>query len=207
MLVADSYLGHRDDPIVADRLAGADPHRVVLSETERRRSRVRTETADGRELGVVVGHVLADGDVLETTDGDLVVVELAAVEALVLDFADADVTPTAAVELGHTAGNRHWVLAVQDSTALFPVTESRERMEATLADVLPADVELGYEDVPPTTFDDAGGHGHSHDHQHADGHSHDHGHSHQHSHDGTHSDHSHGADGEADHTHGGGGAE
>lgn len=180
MLVADTHLGHREDPAVAERLDDANPHRVVLSETDRRRSRVRTETEAGRDLGVVVGHVLADGDVLETTDGGLVVVELAAVKALVLDFADADVDPTTAVELGHAAGNRHWVLAVRGSEALFPVTESRERMEATLADVLPGGVECRYEDVPPTTFDDEAG-GHTHDHSHdSGGHDHSHGGGHDH---------------------------
>lgn len=172
MLVADIHLGHRDDPAVAERLDVADPHRVVLSETDRRRSRVRTETVAGHDLGVVVGHVLADGDVLETTDGGLVVVELAAVEALVLDFANADVAPTDAVELGHAVGNRHWGLAVRGDEALFPVTESRERMEATLADVLPDGVERCYEEVSPTTFDDDPDHSHTHDHSH----SHDHGH-------------------------------
>ena len=60
MLVAETYVGHRDDASVASALADSDPHRVVLSDTERRRSRVRTETTHGRDLGVVVGRVLAD---------------------------------------------------------------------------------------------------------------------------------------------------
>ena len=175
MLVADTYLGHRDD----DAVEPSNHATVVLSDTERRRSRVRTETTDGRDLGIVIARDLADGDVLEAEDGTHVVVELAAIEALVLDFADSDVSPTAALEFGHAVGNRHWNLAVRGEEALFPVTDSKARMEATVADLLPGDVPTRYEHVPPTTFDDDGDHdgsGHSHGgggHTHA--HEHDHG--------------------------------
>ncbi|EMA09888.1 urease accessory protein [Haloarcula vallismortis] len=184
MLVADTYLGHRDDDSVAESLDASDCATVVLSDTERRRSRVRTEATDGRDLGIVVARDLADGDVLETEDGTRIVVELAAIEALVLDFADSDVSPTAALELGHAVGNRHWNLAVREREALFPVTDSKERMETTVTELLPADVPMRYEDVPPTTFDDGGvdhthgdgtdhdGSGHSHS---GGGHAHDHG--------------------------------
>lgn len=181
MLIADSYLGHRNDPPVADRLADADPHRVVLSDTDRRRSRVRTETDDGKDLGVVVTRDLKDGDVLETEGGDLVVVELAAVEALVLDFADVDVPATTALELGHAVGNRHWNLAVRGSEALFLVTDSYQRMETTVEDLLPDGVTTYNETVSPTTFDDTGvDHSHvddsySHPHEHSDrSHTHSH---------------------------------
>jgi len=174
MLVANTYLGHRDDDAIAEAVDTSDHATVVLSDTERQRSRVRTETTDGRDLGIVVARDLADGDVLAAEDGTLVVVELAAIEALVLDFADADVSPTAALELGHAVGNKHWNLAVREREALFPVTDSKERMEDTVADLLPADVPTRYEHVPPTTFDDDGA-----DHTHGDGTGmHDDGHSH-----------------------------
>lgn len=185
MLVANTYVGHRDEDAVADRLAGTESATVVLSDTERRRSRVRTETADGRDLGIVVARGLADGDVLEADDGTLVVVELAAVEALVIDFAGGEIPPTAALELGHAVGNKHWSLAVRGEEALLPVTDSKARMEAAVTEHLP-DVPTRYERVPPTTFDDGGadhggdghdGHTHGdHSHSHADGdrlHAHD----------------------------------
>jgi len=185
MLVADRYLGHCDDPDVGTRLAAGTPHRVVLSDTDRRRSRVRTETDDGSDLGIVVSRELGDGDVLETENGALVVVELAAIDALVVDFSDADVSATAALAFGHAAGNRHWNLAVRNGEALFPVPDTRERMLDALAGELPDGVTTRFERVPPTTFDDADSpdheHGHTHDdaehaHSHGDsGHAHDHG--------------------------------
>lgn len=187
MLVADTYLGHRDDTEIADRLAdaGDDTARVALSDTDRRRSRVRTETADGRDLGVVVARDLDDGDVLEAEDGTLVVVELATIDALVLEFADADVSATAALELGHALGNRHWDLAVRGTEALFPVPDTRKRMEDAVADLLPTGVTTRFEQVSPTTFDDGaadhshGGDGHAHDHSHGHADDHSHGHTHE----------------------------
>jgi urease accessory protein len=171
MWVADNYVGHRDDSDVADRLENGDPATVILSDTDRQRSRVRTETTDGRDLGIVVARDLADGDVLEA-DGELVVVELAAVDALVLDI--DDIPATDALKLGHALGNRHWDLALRDSDALFPVPDTRERMRDAVEDELPDGVEIRFETVSPTLFDDGGDHSHG-DHEHGtSGHSHAH---------------------------------
>lgn len=176
MDVADRYLGSREEETLADRLDDEAYSTVALSDTERRRSRVRTETVGGRELGIVVGRELEDGDVLETQSGDLVLVELAAVEALVVDLSATD-APTAALELGHAIGNRHWKLALRGSEAVIPTTESRERMEALVGEWLPG-ATYRYEAVPPTLFDDGHGDaGHDHTHGHGSDHSHAHSHS------------------------------
>lgn len=156
MLVADNYIGHRDDSSIADRLADTASHRVILSDTDRRRSRIRTETDDGHDLGVIVARNLGNGDVLETKGGELVVVELASVEALVMKFTDISGPPITVLELGHAIGNRHWNLTVRGSEALIPVTDSRKGMEAIIEELLPEGVTTHYEVVPPTTFDDTG---------------------------------------------------
>jgi Urease accessory protein UreE len=164
MLVAERYVGHRAAASVGERLAGLDDsemHQVVLTDTERQRSRVRTETVDGVDLGIVVGRELADGDVLATDDGELVVVGLAAVEALVVDLADTDAAPTAAAAFGHAVGNRHWDMSTRGTAVLFPVTDNQERMERFVRDEAPPGATLNYERVPPTTFDE-GGVDHSH---------------------------------------------
>ncbi|ELZ61164.1 MULTISPECIES: urease accessory protein UreE [unclassified Haloferax] len=194
MLLAETYLGHRDDPSLADRLAasaeneadadGPSVYRVVLSDTERRRSRVRTRTTDGTDLGIVVGRDLSDGDVLETDAGTPVMVELAGTAALVLTLGD-DVARTAALALGHALGNRHLNLAVRGDEILVAVTDSRDRLEEIIDDHL-TDASLRYETVSPTTFDDGGAapHDHAHSHgsdEHTPSHSHDgDGHSHSH---------------------------
>jgi urease accessory protein len=175
MLVADIYLGHEAESTVAERVAETTTeqvHRTVLTDTERRRSRVRTRTTDGLDLGVVVARDLGDGDVLETDGEDLVVVELEPVDAMVLDLADADVDAVAALELGHAVGNRHWDMVLRGSEALFPVPDTRDRMRATVEGLLPAGLSPRFECVPATTFDDDG-HDHSHEHPHDHGHHHE----------------------------------
>jgi urease accessory protein len=200
MLVADEFLGTLDDPDVAARV-DADALTVTLDDTERRRSRVRTSAEDGTDVGIVVGRELCDGDVLAAADR-LVIVSLAPVEAMVLNFSgidDGTAAVTTALELGHAVGNRHWDLAVEGPHAYLPVTEDRERMEAEVRPHLPDGVTVGTDSVSPALFDDATP---DHDHSHGeDGHSHDHsdsspahgsgnsGHDHVHSH-----DHEHAAD-------------
>jgi urease accessory protein len=226
MLLADTYLGHRDEVDIDP----ADARSVTLTDEERRRSRVRTTTDDGTDLGIVVGEILGDGDVLATGDGSPVLVSLASATALVVDLGDAaDAELTAAVALGHAAGNRHWDLAIDGDCAYFPVTEDRERMESEVGPHLPAGATIRYDTVSPALFDDGsagaqpaaadhthsgtgGGHSHDHDggHDHSHGHSHshdeaEHGHDHSHSHDHGHG-HSHDHDeeersGDDDHGH------
>ncbi|WP_247006049.1 urease accessory protein UreE [Halorientalis litorea] len=183
MLVADTYLGHRTDDDVAARLDGADPSRVVLSATDRRRSRVRTETDDGRDIGIVVARDLTDGDILETESGALVLVDLADIEAAIVSLEGTDVSPTTALQVGHALGNRHRDVAVRDDEVVVAVADSRERTERTLADLCPDGTPVRFESVSPALFD--GGP----DHRHGDDHSHGHtGHDHA---DGNHA-HSHG---------------
>ncbi|WP_436911018.1 urease accessory protein UreE [Halosimplex marinum] len=203
MLVAEEFVGTVDDEAVAERVDRADPLRIAVDGTERRRSRFRTTAEDGTDLGVVVARELRDGDVLTTGDR-LVVVSLEAVEAMVVDFAGVDnpdrAAVTAALELGHAVGNRHWDLAVEGGRAYLPLADTRERMEDTVEPHLPDGATVGYEEVPPTLFDEdggAGGHSHGsgeagHSHGHSDsGHSHSHG-------GGTHSD----GHGDGGHDHG-----
>jgi len=180
MLVAETFVGTVDDEEVAERVASGDPLHVAVDGTERRRSRFRTTAEDGIDLGVVVARELRDGDVLSTGDR-LVVVSLESVTAMVLDFAavaDPDrAAVTTALELGHAVGNRHWDLAVDGDRAYLPLADTRERMEDTVEPHLPDGVTVGYEEVPPTLFDEGDGTGHGdggHSHGHGD-HAHDHG--------------------------------
>lgn len=190
MLVADTYLGNVAEEDVATRVERTDPLSVTLTDTERRRSRVRTTAEDGTDLGIVVAESLADGDVL-VADDRLVLVSLAAIEAMVLTFERA-VLPSGSVALGHAIGNRHWPLAIDDGRVLLPVVETRERMEALIEPLAPEGTALSYEAVAPTTFDagsddphadahSGGGYSHPHGDDHA------HPHEHHRSHDDTHS--------------------
>lgn len=166
MRVADTYLGHRSDEAVAARLAREGFETISVDEAERRRSRFRTRTGAGTDLGVTVSRELTVGDVLGAGNL-LIVVDLEPVEAMVIDLEDAEDSLTGAVALGHAVGNRHWDMAIRDDAVLFPATESRERMESTVETHLPAGATVAYEEVSPATFDgDGPGHGPGHTHSH-----------------------------------------
>jgi urease accessory protein len=181
---------------------GTDPEEtaetVVVGDDERRRSRFRTETEAGTEVGIVVGRKLRGGDLLTASADEAppLVVALDPVDALVVDLADATGVTTA-VALGHAAGNRHWKMARRGEQALFALTESESRMRETVTPHLPDGATVGVEAVSPALFDGAGD-GHEHGHTHGRGG--DEGHSHDHARDAD-ADGAHGADG------GGGGGE
>jgi urease accessory protein len=196
MLVADTYLGSLTDEDIDDRVEAADSLQVVLDDTDRQRSRVRTTTVDGTDLGITVSRELRNEDVLAAKDRDsddgeyLVVVELEGVSAVALSFDDVsrDALPSA-VALGHAVGNRHRDLAVVDERVLIRAEQDSNRLESLLAAHLPDGATTARTTVPPAAFDSDTGHTHaSSDHSHtssghhADEHT-NHSHSHDHSED------------------------
>ena len=150
--------------------------RVTVGSDQRRRSRFRTTTETGREVGIVVSRELRAGDVLSTAgEGPRLVVALEPIEAVVVDLTGAAADPATAIALGHAAGNRHWDMAVREGAVLFPAAESDARIDATLAPHLPEGATVDRERVSPALFDGdvgAGPHSHTHGVDAARGHDH-----------------------------------
>jgi urease accessory protein len=196
----DGLVGNRfDDPELAETVkaheAGGTLERVVLDDTERRKSRLRVETDAGTDLGVLVDQPeLSVGDVLVVEDDFAVVVEFEAREAFVIDLPEpTEPILMATVELGHRIGNQHWDIAVDDGTVYIPVAADKAIIEDVLGPYLPSNAETWYETVDADRFVDEAstdhGHGSDHDHSHGSDHDHSHGsdHDHSHDHDGGHS--------------------
>ena len=199
MLVADGVRGnvHEDDALHAayhDHEDAGTLERVVVDRTTRRRSRFRTTTESGTDLGVVVGtsEGLAPGDVLAVdSDERLFVVEFEQEEAVVVELPEGEgdaETLAAAVAFGHLVGNKHWDLAVDGGEVYVRVGADGPRVAEELEAELLDGATLRRERVDPTLFDASpGGHEHSHGsggHEHA-GHEHSHGdagHGHSHEH-------------------------
>jgi urease accessory protein len=199
MLVGEGVIG-RLDGAFADREA---VETVVLSDAERKRSRVRTTTDAGTDIGLVLGDAtLQPGDVVYADEERVVAVAFEDREALVVDLSGVSggaEALAALVELGHAVGNRHRDLATRGSEVLFPIGGTGDRVEDEVDPRLPEGTTIRRELVDPTLFDededahgghgrdDGGhggedhghqhpGHGDDHDHPHAgDGHSHPHG--------------------------------
>ena len=210
----DGVVGNADaDPDLADAIAA---HRragtletVVLDDAQRKRSRFRTTTESGTDLGVLVDRPeLRPDDVLVLDDDLAVVVAFERREAVVIDLPSGTGTGTA-IELGHRIGNQHWDVAIEDGALYVPRAADRSIIEATLDPYLPEGATIRYETVDAELFVDGDGSpdpGHSHgdgdaghdraggDHTHRSG---DHGH-------GDHEDHTahtHGGHVREDHTH------
>jgi urease accessory protein len=189
-LVADTYLGQVEKlgaalTAASEESDAAEPVRIVVDDTDRRRSRFRTTSVDGRDVGVTVGRTLRDGDVLGA-DGEHVVVELEPIPALAVSLEGLDAAE--ALAFGHALGNRHRDLAVEEGRALVPRSTDADEPAADLRATLPEDVGIERTTVPPSVFDDqpgqqasaettdpAGDHG---GHDHPDGQHHTHRHEH-----------------------------
>jgi urease accessory protein len=199
MLVGEGVIG-RLDGAFADREA---VETVILSDAERKRSRVRTTTDAGTDIGLVLGDAtLQPGDVVYADEERVVAVAFEDREALVVDLSGVSggaEALAALIELGHAVGNRHRDLATRGSEVLFPIEGTGDRIEDEVTHRLPEGATTRREPVDPTLFDededahgghgrdDGGhggedhghqhpGHGDDHDHPHAgDGHSHPHG--------------------------------
>lgn len=172
MLVVETVLGSvEDDPELAARYEerpADEVETVVLDDRERRRSRVRTATDAGTELGIVVGsgQRLQPGDVLVDDEDRFVVVAFADREALVVSFdSPGDTAAMAeAVRVGYRVGNRHWDLAVRDDEVLVALGTDADRIVETVTDALPPGTTTRRERVDPALFDDAPAVGHDHSH-------------------------------------------
>lgn len=195
MELYDTYLGNTaEDDDLASRVETEGARRLTLDETTRRRSRFRTETEDGTDVGVVATEAgsLEPGDVF-ASDDHLLLVGLADRDALVVDLADATATAETlalAAKLGHVVGNRHRDLAVRGSAVLIALEEDVDRHRDEIDPLLPAGATTRVEGVDPTLFDD-GTPDHAHSHETAE---------HTHGHEENGHTHSHG-DGENSHTH------
>lgn len=181
---------HADDELAALRTSHDENgtlERVVIDAENRRRSRFRTTTDGGTDVGVVVDKpAVSAGDVLSIADDRMIVVAFEPRDAIAISLPEAhSETVSAAVELGHRVGNHHWDLAVDDGTVYVPLEADRHIVERVVADVVPG-AEIREATVEADLFvadleggDDGSDHspGVEHDHRH-DGHDHTHEHDH-----------------------------
>ncbi|MCU4742446.1 urease accessory protein UreE [Natronoglomus mannanivorans] len=184
----DRLAGLREEHAARDTL-----ERVVLDETERKRSRLRVETDAGTDLGIVVDRpALSAGDVLACEDDRMIVVALEPREVIAVELPSPSLETTAlAVELGHHVGNQHWDLAVDDRTVYVPLAADRHIVERVIRDVLP-DASCRAETVAAELFvaDSGVDHDHRPDRASEGGAEREHGHSHA-DHDHSHDEHAH----------------
>lgn len=109
---------------------------ISLSRMEMQKSRIRRQSEKGYDVGIElpVGTVLYDGAILQG-DGHMMVIQQMP-ELIIAIHVPASITPSTLVLLGHTLGNLHRPINMQDNLILLPIQDVSE--EGTFRKMLSA---------------------------------------------------------------------
>lgn len=172
MLQATEILETRAVKEAHDAGAGAQ---VTLTYDDRKRSRLRTRTDDGRELVILVprGTQLDDGTLLRTECGT--VVRVRAADELLSTVRSAD--PLALARACYHLGNRHVPVAIGAGWLRYQHDHVLDDMVRGLGLAVVSE-RAPFQPEPGAYGGHRHGHSHDHDHDHDHDHSHDHDHAH-----------------------------
>ena len=133
MLLVDSILGNvYDGNNISQKIEDAKESktlkRLFLSRPQMEKSRLRTETEDGTEIGLSLepGTILHNGDVLEI-DSNLIIIHQLPEKIIRVTINENNWSPNLLVQLGHIIGNRHRPIAItSDGCIIFPIHDADE---------------------------------------------------------------------------------
>ena len=133
MLLINSILGnvYRDSNL-KEKIEKATQNRTIkqlsLSRSDMEKSRLRTKTDDGTEVGLSLepGTTLDHGDVLEI-NSNLIITHQLPEKIISVKVSDDHHSSSIRVQLGHIIGNRHRPLSItSDGSILFPIHDENE---------------------------------------------------------------------------------
>ena len=119
--VAQKYLGNiaEDSSLEQQVKIAHDTNHyleVYLQKSELVKGRILTKTTSGAEIGIIKSRdlVLRSGDILETDNGNLLLIKIAAEKLMVIGFEQPlnDNCLMALVSLGHILGNHHYPIKI-----------------------------------------------------------------------------------------------
>ena len=133
MLLINSILGNAsNESNLKEKIEKATQNHTIkqlfLSRSDMEKSRLRTETDDGTEIGLSLepGITLHDDDVLES-DSNLIIIHQLPEKIISVKVNDDDRSSSIRVQLGHIIGNRHRPLSItSDGSVLFPIHDENE---------------------------------------------------------------------------------
>ena len=133
MLVVDSILGNAYDgnnfsQKIEDAKQNQTLKRLFLSRSQMVKSRLRTETEDGIEIGLSLepGTVLHNGDILEI-NSNLIVIHQLPEKIIRVTINENKMSSNLLVQLGHIIGNRHRPISIgTDGRIMFPIHDEDE---------------------------------------------------------------------------------
>ena len=133
MLLINSILGNAyRDSNLKEKIENATQNRTIkqlsLSRSDMEKSRLRTKTDDGTEIGLSLepGTTLDHGDVLEI-NSNLIITHQLPEKIISVKVSDDHHSSSIRVQLGHIIGNRHRPLSItSDGSVLFPIHDENE---------------------------------------------------------------------------------
>lgn len=173
--LAETYLGNlTENASLSERIEKARQSErcleVYISQTDSRKGRIYTRSNSGIDVGIVKSRdwSLREGDVLETSQGKLLLIHLQEQKVLVLSFTSS-VSDCAIelVHLGHVLGNHHWPIIVRDNKIYVQLAADVEVVESTIRDFHIPGLQIDYESRSPNehlSFSEHSEHTHHHHH-------------------------------------------
>lgn len=168
--VAQTYLGNLiEDAELAKRIEKARNLGhcldVRIGQTDSRKGRIHAHTTSGVTVGIVKSRdwSLRDGDVLETEQGKLLLVNLQEQKVIVLRFSEsASDCALRLIHLGHVLGNHHWPIIVQEHKLYIELVVDAQVIESTIREFQIPGLQIDYELRSPSKHLDFSQHAHHH---------------------------------------------
>ena len=148
--IAQTYLGNiQENLALAERLeANKDRYlEVNLCQSDRGKGRIYAQSSAGVAVGIIKSRdwLLKEGDVLETEQGQLLLIHLQAQPVMVLSFSQPTVSNAIElIHLGHVLGNHHYPIMVQDNKIYLQLIVDKEVIEATIREFKIAGLQIDY---------------------------------------------------------------
>jgi urease accessory protein len=141
MVIIEEIIGNVNDPIWAEKIAGAVVDSLPLDHWEAQKSRLRKRTVGEVEIAISLprGCFLRDGDILlwDKSVSRVVVAKINMRELMVVHLdglaAEApEVAMRTCVEIGHALGNQHWPALVKGARVYVPLTVDHKVMASVM---------------------------------------------------------------------------
>ena len=167
--VAKIYLGNmeRDSSLSSLVREARDRSRVLevsLKKSDRNKSRILTKSTSGVAIGIVKSRDLKirEGDVFQTTQGNLIVVHLEAETLMVLNLTEVTESDSTIelVRLGHLLGNQHYPIKIEQQKIYVRLTTDKRVIISQIEDLNISGLTISWERV--SSLSDAVVHSHHH---------------------------------------------
>ena len=151
--IAKTYLGNIQENVALGEKLKASKEiclEVNLSQSDRRKGRIHTQSTTGIAVGIIksLDWLLKEGDVLETEQGQLLLVHLQPQELMVLSFIPSVAhNPIELIHLGHVLGNHHYPIVVKDNKIYLQLIVDKEIMEKTIRNFAIPGLQIDYEEL------------------------------------------------------------